>query len=328
MTNIKNIWDSQITSFKNEVIKHNIGEIKNVKCSIGTISFSKAKFFTLEIEQDKKIHSNYLKRFIGVEVQVLPSSDGNNELTIILLEEELSEIFILFIEDIIKSLLIVNNTDEALLAISNRINYWKKLFGKYSNGLLTPEKQRGLFGELYFLNKLLQVSDKYAFIMNAWQAPTGANQDFYFNQKVVEVKTSKSNNPTIKISNELQLDIAGLKSLHIAFFKLNEYPDENQTLLKLIIEIRRNLNDNSQLIKEFDLKLESLGVLPETEEEYNNTGYIVRDEKYYQVSEEFPKIIKSMVNEEISKVSYEISPIDFKKFEVEYSCLKKELLND
>jgi hypothetical protein len=124
------------------------------------------------------------------------------------------------------------------------------------------------------------------------------------------------------------LDIAGLKSLHIAFFKLNEYPDENQTLLKLIVEIRRNLNGNSQLLREFDLKLESLGVLPETEEEYNNTGYIIRDEKYYQVSDEFPKIIKSMVNEEISKVSYEISPIDFKKFEVEYSSLKKELLND
>lgn len=328
MTNIKNIWDSQITSFKNEVIKHYIGEIKNVKCFIGTISFSKAKFFTLEIEPDKKIHSNYLKRFIGVEVQVLPSDDGNNELTIILLEEELSEIFILFIEDIIKSLLIVNNTDEALLAISNRINYWKKLFGKYSNGLLTPEKQRGLFGELYFLNKLLQDSSKSDYIINAWQAPTGANQDFYFNKKVVEVKTSKSNNPTIKISNELQLDIAGLESLYIAFFKLNEYPDENHSLLNLIIEIRGNLSENLELLKEFDLKLESLGVLPETEEEYNETGFVVRDEKYYQVSEEFPKIIKSMVSEEISKVSYEISPIDFEKFEVEYSCLKKELLND
>jgi hypothetical protein len=103
MIKIKDIWDNQITSFQNEVIKHYIREIKNVKCYIGTISFSNAKFFTLEIEPDKKIHPNYLKRFIGVEVQVLPS-DSNNELTIILLEEELSEIFILFIVDIIKSI--------------------------------------------------------------------------------------------------------------------------------------------------------------------------------------------------------------------------------
>jgi hypothetical protein len=327
MTKIKDIWDNQITSFKNDVIKHYLSEIKNVKCYIGTISFSKAKFFTLEIEPDKKIHPNYLHRFIGVEVQVLPSG-SNNELTIILLEEELSEIFILFIEDIIKSLLIVNNTDEALSAISNRINYWKKLFGKYSNGLLSPESQRGLFGELFFLNKLLQSSYKYPLIINAWQAPTGSNQDFYFNQKAVEVKTSKSNNPTIKIANELQLDSTGLVSLHIAFYKLNEYPDNNHTLFNLIQEIRSYINQDIELLKEFNMKLESLGVIPDTEEEYNNISYIVRDEKYYEISDEFPKIIKSMINEEISKVSYEISPIEFKKYEVDYNCLKKELLND
>jgi hypothetical protein len=76
------------------------------------------------------------------------------------------------------------------------------------------------------------------------------------------------------------------------------------------------------------MKLESLGVVPDTEEEYNNISYIVRDEKYYLISNEFPKIIKSMINEEISKVSYEISPIEFEKYEVDYNCLKKELLND
>lgn len=328
MINIKDIWDSQTTSFKNEVIKHYISEIKNVNCYIGTISFSKAKFFTLEIESNKTIHSNYLKRFIGVEVQVLPLSNGKKELAIILLEEELSEIFILFIEDIIKSLMGVNNSDEALFAISNRINYWKKLFGKYSNGLLTPEQQRGLFGELYFLNKLLQNSSQFSKVINAWQAPTGANQDFYFNEKAVEVKTSKSNKPIIKISNEFQLDCTGLVSLYIAFFKLNEYPDDNHTLLDLIKEIRKSLHLNTEQLKSFNLKLESLGVVPETEEEYSTTGYIVREEKYYQVSEEFPKIIKSMVSEEISKISYEISPIKFEKFEVKYNCLKKELLND
>ncbi|MHB1106497.1 MAG: PD-(D/E)XK motif protein [Lutibacter sp.] len=329
MINIKEIWDNQVTSYKNEVIKERIVELKNINCCIGTITFSKAKIFTLEIEPGLNVHSNYLKRFIGVEVQVLPfNGDDNKELTIILLDEELTDVFVLFIEDIIKSLLIASNSAEALTIIANRINYWKKLFGKYASGLLTPEQQRGLFGELFFLKKILDSNSNYQIIINAWQAPTGSNQDFYFDGKAVEVKTSKSNNSTIKISNEFQLDSTGLKSLYIAFFKLNEYPDENHTLLNMIEEIRFLLNTDIDLLKEFNLKLESLGITPETEEEYNTVGYVIRNEKYYQVTDEFPKIISSMVNEAVSKISYEISPIEFEKFEIEYNCLKKELLND
>ncbi|MHB1107391.1 MAG: PD-(D/E)XK motif protein [Lutibacter sp.] len=328
MINIKNIWDKQVASRKNEVIKERIFELKNINCNIGTISFSKAKIFTIEIEPDINIHSNYLKRFIGVEVQVLPLEEDYKELVIILLDEELSDVFVLFIEDIIKSLSIANNSAEAITIIASRINYWKKLFGKYSNGLLTPEQQRGLFGELFFLKKILDSNSNYQIIINAWQAPTGSNQDFYFDGNAVEVKTSKSNNSSIKIANEFQLDITGLKSLYIAFYKLNEYPDENHTLLNLIEEIRLLLLDSIDILKEFNLKLESLGITPETEEEYNNVGYVVRDEKYYQVTDEFPKIISSMVSEAVSKISYEISPIEFEKFEIEYNCLKKELLND
>lgn len=328
MTRIKHIWENQINSFRNDIIKHHINEIENVNCYIGTISFSKAIFFTLDIEPDKKIPTNYLKRFIGVEVQVVPFKKDKKELMIILLDKELTDIFILFIEDILKSLIIVNNSEEALLAISNRINYWKKLFGKYSNGLLSPEQQRGLFGELYFLNKLLNSSSNYPLLINAWQAPTGANQDFYFNGTAVEVKTSKSNNPTIKISNELQLDSTGLLGLYIAFFKLNEYPDNHHTLFNIIEEVRNYIVKDIALLNEFNLKLISLGITPETEEEYNAIGYIVRDEKYYQVSEEFPKITKSMVKEEISKISYAITPLEFEKYEVEYNYLKKELLNE
>ncbi len=328
MINIKDIWYKQVTSNKNEVIKEHIAQLKNINCYIGTIAFSKAKIFTLEIEPNLNVHSNYLKRFIGVEVQVLPSVNDKKELTIILLDEELTDVFILFIEDIIKSLMIVNNSTEALTTIANRINYWKKLFGKYASGLLTPEQQRGLFGELYFLKNILDSNTNYQRIMNAWQAPTGSNQDFYFEGNAVEVKTSKSNNSTIKIANEFQLDITGLKSLYIAFFKLNEYPDENHTLLNIIEEIRLLLNKDIDVLKEFNLKLESLGIISETEEEYNNVGYVIRNEKYYQVTDEFPKITSSMVNEAVSKISYEISPIEFGKFEIEYNYLKNKLLND
>jgi len=325
MNNVKAIWIEQANASEKKVIKQKVKEVTGVNCFIGTISFSKAKIFSVEMPSEVTIHPNYLKRFIGVEVQVLPIVNDKRELAIILLEEELTDIFILFIEDIIKSLLALKDSDQVLLTISNRINYWRKLFGKFSSDLLTPQQQRGLFGELFFIKKLLENNIDLKKTIEAWQAPTGTNQDFYFNRKAIEVKTSKSNNPSIKTANEFQLDITGLDQLYIAFFKLNEYPNDKNTLLKLILEIRSFLTPVPSSLNEFNSKLEYMGVTPEFEEEYDKTGYSVRSEKYYHITEEFPKIISSMISDAISKVSYEISLVDCNQYETSLDDIIKRI---
>jgi len=326
MNSIKDIWDSQLNASKNKVIRERVIQVSGLSCFIGTITFSNAKIFLLELDSNINIHQNYLKRFIGVEVQILPISNNKKELAIILLDEELTDIFIVFIEDIINSLLDINNSEIALNIISKRINYWKKLFGKFSTNLLTSQQQRGLFGELYFLNKVL-IENNYKQIINAWKAPNGTNQDFYTNSKAIEVKTSISNSKIIKISNEYQLDISGLDKLFIAFYKLYEFPD-GTTLLSLINDIRLLLNSDIDLLNVFNVKLINLGVFPELEVEYNEIGYRIRDEKYYNVTSEFPKITALMVNESISKISYGIDLGNCINFETTFTEILNEILDD
>ena len=326
MNSIKDIWDSQLNASKNKVFRERVVQVSGLTCFIGTITFSNAKIFLLELDSNINIHQNYLKRFIGVEVHIIPSSNNKKELAIILLDEELTDIFIVFIEDIINSLLDINNSEIALNIISKRINYWKKLFGKFSTNLLTPQQQRGLFGELYFLNKVLK-ENNYKQIINAWKAPNGTNQDFYTNAKAIEVKTSISNSQTIKISNEYQLDISGLDKLFIAFYKLYEFPD-GTTLLSLINDIRLLLNSDIDLLNVFNVKLINLGVFPELEVEYNEIGYRIRDEKYYNVTSEFPKITALMVNESISKISYGIDLGYCINFEITFTEILNEILDD
>jgi hypothetical protein len=325
MNSIKDIWDSQLNASKNKVIRERVIQVSGLTCFIGTITFSNAKIFLLELDSNIDIHQNYLKRFIGVEVQIIPSPNNKKELAIILLDEELTDIFIVFIEDIINSLLDINDSENALIIISKRINYWKKLFGKFSTNLLTPQQQRGLFGELYFLNKVL-IEKNNKQVINAWKAPNGTNQDFYINAKTIEVKTTISNSQTIKISNEYQLDISGLDKLFIAFYKLYEFP-EGITLLSLINEIRILLNSEIDLLNIFNVKLINLGVLPELEEEYNEIGYSVRGEKYYDVTSEFPKITALMVNESISKISYGIDLGYCLNFETTFTEILNEILD-
>lgn len=326
MNSIKEIWDSQLNASKNKVIRERVMQVSGLTCFIGTITFSNAKIFLLELDSNINIHQNYLKRFIGVEVQIIPSSNNKKELAIILLDEELTDIFIVFIEDIINSLLDINNSEIALNIISKRINYWKKLFGKFSTNLLTPQQQRGLFGELYFLNKVL-IENNYKQIINAWKAPNGTNQDFYTNAKAIEVKTSISNSQTIKISNEYQLDTSGLDKLFIAFYKLYEFPD-GTTLLSLINDIRLLLNSDIDLLNIFNVKLINLGVFPELEDDYNEIGYRIRDEKYYNVTSEFPKITALMINESISKISYGIDLGYCINFETTFTEIINEILDD
>ncbi len=323
MSNLKEIWANQIANSGLGVVKERIENLTQFDCFIGTIMASKAKLFSIKIPVGFNVSPNYLKRFTGVEIQILPS----NELIIILQENELSEIFILFIEDIINSICTVSTVEDALLKISQRVLYWKRLFGKFTGGLLTPQQQRGLYGELLILEILLKKTNNHVRVLEAWQAPAGTNQDFYFGKLALEVKTSKLNNPAIKIANEFQLDSSLFSNLLISFIRLSELPSGEDTLLSKIYEIRSTLELYPLLIEEFNLKLSHLGVSTDIESEYNKIAYNIRSITYYQVADDFPRITSSMVDRAVTHISYEISPNECTRFEISSETVIKEILN-
>ena len=324
MNNLKKIWSDQSAISGIGVVKHKVEEISHFSCYIGTIIASKAKLFSIDLPKNYNVNPNYLKRFTGVEIQALPT----HELVIILQENDLSDIFIMFIEDIIESISATSNIDDALIRISQRVSYWKRLFGKFSDGLLTPQQQRGLYGELVILEILLKENNDYKNVIEAWQAPTGTNQDFYFGKSVLEVKTSKSNHPVIKVANEFQLDFTMFDNLFVALISVSEQPNGKNTLLKKISEIRKALNSQPFLVEDFNLKLSFLGITHDLEPEYDRTSYIIRKIKYYKVLEDFPKIISSMVNNAVSHISYEISVNNCEEFETSFETIIKNLSND
>lgn len=328
MSKLKIIWENQASSIKNEVIRERVESIPGLNCYVGTIAWSKAKIFLLELNASCPVHSNYLMRFVGVEIQVLPVDKGIKELAIVLLENELSDIFIFFIEDIINSLTNINIQEDAILIVSQKINYWKKLFSKYTREILTPQQQQGLFGELYFLKLMLDNLISSESVIRSWEAPSGKNQDFNFDGHAVEIKTSKSNSPSIRISNEYQLDTTGLKSIFIAFYNLTEYQGKEYTLLSIIMDIRTKLKSKPDVLTEFNTKLESLGITSDNETEYNTMALSVRDEKYYLVTPEFPKITTETIDDAISKISYEIDPNQCSDFEISFNSILKKLKND
>jgi hypothetical protein len=320
MINTREIWNNQSLSGGNEVlVRERIVDVAGLECYIGMINVSKARVFILKIDENVIIQPNYLKRFVGVEIQILPGLHGR-ELIIILLDNELSDIFSYFIEDIISAISEETDCLKALQQISVKVSYWKRLFSKITGSVLTPQQQRGLYGELFFLNDLLDSIADQSFVINGWHGPSGANQDFWYNGLAIEIKTSKANKPSIKISNEYQLDNGNLNNLFLVFYRISEFQGGRDTLMELINQIRNKLLADN--LEQFNDKLISLGISPESEsEDYNSRAFNINSEKVFQITEDFPRITRSTLDDAISAVTYEIEPLMCSGFETDIDTL-------
>lgn len=327
MADIKQIWtDQESTSGKN-VVKTRIDSIPGLNCFIGLIGATGARMFQMELDSTASVHRNFLRKFRGVEIQAIPFSHARTEYTIILLEKELTDIFTMFIEDIIEKLNGVKESQQALTLINQRVNYWKKLFSKATGELLSAEKQRGLFGELFFLKLLLQNSSDYKEAIHSWRGAESANQDFARNRNAVEIKTSKANTPSVHISNEQQLDYTAWNLLFLGLFSVTETTGSQNSLARIIEEVKDMLRGDTELILEFETRLELVGMSSELMENYNEISYSVNSRRFFQVQDGFPVILKgNLQNEAIHNVSYQINISSCNSFEVPEEDVLKTMI--
>jgi len=82
-----------------------------------------------------------------------PYQKGKNVLLFKLTNILHEDIFCVLCEDLIASISSETNEKQLVKTILNRFEKWKLLFTKIISQGLTPEEQRGLFGEPYFLRK-------------------------------------------------------------------------------------------------------------------------------------------------------------------------------
>jgi len=313
---IKDIWTKQELNSKSHTIRETIPVVSGIKCFVGRIGVSNAKMFQIELDQSVPIHKGYLKRFHGVEIRVLDSQLNKKDVTIILSDNDLLDVFILFIKDLIIGLETIKDENEIPSVVHERIGYWGKLFAQIKGELLSKERQRGLFGELTFLNKLLNHSSDTLRTISSWRGPEGSNQDFSNELSAVEVKSTKATKPTVNIASELQLDWTMLDSLFLYVIHLDELGNGLNTLLSLIEEIKRKVANHPNVLRLFEEKLSQVGIPIGDEKHYDEIGFIVRSERAYKVQSGFPVLINPSINNDaIYNVKYQIDLAACEEFE-------------
>jgi len=245
------------------------------------------------------------------EIQVEVVSDrnfiGKKLLIFKLINNQHKDIFSILCEDLILS--VGNITDELKLVrqLLNRFEKWKSLFSKIGLNGLSPEEQRGLYGELYFLRKFLNHNNDFGKVLNTWVGTSNEIRDFQLNSWALEVKTTIGNyHQKIKISSERQLDISHLEFLYLYHLSLEKAQEGGESLHQIVFSIRQMLQIDVISLNKFNAKLFEAGFFEHHFELYKNIGYHLRHESFYLVNGNFPRIQENDLREGVGDVKYSI----------------------
>jgi hypothetical protein len=233
----------------------------------------------------------------------------NSRLLIIqLLHPNSRDIFATLCENLIQSVIKLNTEQKISHTVVNQLEKWKTLFEKNSSTSLTPTEQQGLYGELHFLQKFLSKPDTNPCdVLHTWVGVDKALRDFQGNKWAVEVKTTSTNNPQkVIINGERQLDETLLENLFLFHLSVEISNGNGQTLCQKIAAIRETLENYTPALSLFNTKLFEVGYLDKHESFYQDRFYQVRNENFYKVENDFPRIRENELRSGVGEVKYSI----------------------
>ena len=315
MINIKSLWENQ-KSTGDIIIKTRIDEIPHLKCFAATNHITGQHLYIMSVSKIVAIPELKNYRFKGVGIFTIEV--GNNlELNIYLLDNDLKDIFLMFIQNILEDIEQSVTEREAITTTLNIVSKWKKLFDKINFNGLTLEQQKGLIGELLFLNYLLNNEKTSTNAVNAW---TGAEQefqakDFTLGSVGIEIKFTSSKQPKIKVSNERQLDAENFSELFLVLYSTEAVKENGFSLNSLIEQTRQKISKEDEH-NFFNGKLQLNSYFDEDREHYDRM-YSLKNIFSLAVTNEFPKITKSQLSLGIYETSYSIEISAVENFMIE-----------
>ena len=204
--------------------------------------------------------------------------------------------------------LAVSRTDHALnvaSAIVDRLRVWQGFFRRDTEGL-TLEEQEGLFGELLFLETLLEAGVGPDSAIAAWQGPVGAPRDFCFPACHIEVKAGTSRDGFF-VSSLVQLDCDGPDVLILAYTELEEVP-AGLSLPDIVSRIGNSLRTTSpRAVGAFNDRLLQSGYLAAQSGGYSLRRWRVVRRFCFRVAEGFPRIRRAELPFGVEEVRYRVA---------------------
>jgi hypothetical protein len=238
-------------------------------------------------------------------------------LTITQGDEEFGDLFETIIQNLV-DYLTLSESEELFTTVYKVFERWKSFFKRGGYKKLTEDQQRGLFGELYLINKWTELNPgKPPLLIDSWYGPTKGRIDFLAQRSGIEIKTSIDRlSKTVRISNEKQLQTTDAVNVIYLYVTFLEISNTHGTTLDEIVELLRNkLSAYSlSLLLKFNEMLHELGY---KSGEYAEIKLNVTEEEVYQINEGFPRVKASSLPKGINNVSYNIDLSHCESFKVD-----------
>ena len=272
--------------------------------------FYKIKDNNIELPKKNKLPSiSYIK--------FLPASQDYKYLCVELQDKNYVDLFLEYCNLLIKASLEIEDEEVALNVFVKKAWRWQALLSKTREKKLSQEKQKGLIGELFFLDNFLFPRFTKRISVENWFGAKGS-KDFEFSRFHIEIKTKRSGSkPTISISSEDQLKIIEGTKLFIAVFGIDKSDSKESFSVhdwcnKMTDKIF-NSNDTS-VLSDFIEKLNEYGY--SEEQDYTDEKWDIKEIIYYQVTDQFPKLVSGEISTAIANVNYSIDMNQLSSFEI------------
>jgi hypothetical protein len=261
----------------------------------------------------------------GMRIDLRRDASQNCQNLVLTLERQVdSDLFHTLCKSLVASLRQVTLPEVALSVILQHLKRWRIFLMGQNAHLLSTQEYRGLFGELIFLERLLEVTSVPAHAISAWTGPDGVHQDFIFSGRAVEVKSlASSDRSSVRISSENQLETIEAK-LYLVCLSLAESQENAMaiSLNDLVDKIAAPLTDKDVLAN-FEEKLAGYGYIPLPD--YDSPKLFIANIRAYLVRDEFPKLVRSGLPTGVIHVNYQIELDKIESFACEFGRVLEDI---
>jgi hypothetical protein len=256
----------------------------------------------------------------GVECRIDARPPARAAVILSLTDPGATDLFAALCEDVVAATAACRVPDQAVGVWLGRFAKWRRMLRGGRQGL-SPERQRGLYGELLTIRDHLIPALGFDEAIRAWLGPDGAPHDFETGGCGVEVKTSAANEPqVVSINGERQLDDTGLDPLMLVHHSLEVLRDAGDTLPGLVAELRGSGTGHPEAGTLEDRLLQT-GYADVHEPRYSRTGYEQRRLSVFRVRDGFPRITEATLVDGVGDVHYRLAIDACREHEVESSTL-------
>ena len=217
------------------------------------------------------------------------------------------ELFAMVAHDIISTLSALRDNDDERLfhAFLARIWAWQEFMKKGNEGILGPEAEVGLFGELELLRYVIEQGIDRSTAVAAWMGPLGGLQDYSFGTGAIEVKSTVSvaGFPATITSLE-QLDDSLISPIYLMGIKL-ALEESGRTLPEQITDLRNSLLTDASARVMFDSRMLHAGYMESAAPHYKRR-FSLSEARMFVINGTFPRLTRHNVPDAVRGARYEI----------------------